>query len=349
VPARNPATPTEPLNWLALDIGGANIKVADGRGYGATEPFALWRDPERLANVLRNVIAGAPPCDQVAATMTGELADCFATKEDGVRHIVDALETAADGRPTRVYLHDGRLAVPRAAIEEPQLAAAANWHALAKYVSRFATTDSAILIDIGSTTTDIIPLVNGQPCAHGHTDIERLLSGEMVYTGVERSPVCAVVEYLPYREQWCPVAQEVFATTRDAYLVLEEVPEERDNSNTADGRPATREAAQARLARCLCADATAFSLADAVAAAEIIRSHQVAKISVALTHIIGRLIHMPETMILSGSGEFLARRVLERIQLGSRLYSLSQELGPKLSRCAPAHALAVLAMEGNQE
>ncbi len=29
------------MNWLALDIGGANLKVADGQGFAASHPFAL--------------------------------------------------------------------------------------------------------------------------------------------------------------------------------------------------------------------------------------------------------------------------------------------------------------------
>ena len=35
--------------------------------------------------------------------------------------------------------------------------ASANWHALATFAGRYAPNGRAILIDIGSTTTDIIP------------------------------------------------------------------------------------------------------------------------------------------------------------------------------------------------
>jgi probable H4MPT-linked C1 transfer pathway protein len=334
------------VNWLALDIGGANVKVADGLEYCAIHPFALWREPQRLAEALRKVITGAPACDQIAATMTGELADCFNTKEDGVRFILQALTTAADGRSIRVYQTNGRLEPLEAAFCKPLLAAAANWHALACFAGRYAESGTALLIDIGSTTTDLIPLVNGRPQTVGDTDTERLLSGELVYTGVERSPVCSVLGYLPYRQQLCPVAQELFATTWDAYLTLSEVPEEPDNRNTADGRPATREASRARFARMICADTSVFEMADAVAAAEAIRRHQAARISVSVTQVVARLGHPPERIIVSGAGEFLARRVVERMNLSGQLISLASELGPSLSRCAPAHALAVLAREG---
>jgi (4-(4-[2-(gamma-L-glutamylamino)ethyl]phenoxymethyl)furan-2-yl)methanamine synthase len=334
------------MNWLALDIGGANLKAADGLGYCAIQAFPLWREPLRLAEVLRKVIASAPVCGYIAATMTGELADCFDSKEEGVAHILQAMSTAADGKSVLVYQTSGRLEPLESALRQPLLAAAANWHALARFAGRYAKSGTALLIDIGSTTTDVIPLVNGRPQTVGYGDTERLLSGELVYTGIERSPVCSVAGYLPYRQQLCPVAQELFATTWDAYLTLSEVPEEPDNRNTADGRPATRVASHARLARMICADVTMFEGADALAAAEAIRHHQTARIAAAVGQVVARLGQSPESIILSGAGEFLARRVIERMNLAGDVISLSAELGPALSRCAPAHALAVLAREG---
>jgi probable H4MPT-linked C1 transfer pathway protein len=334
------------VTWLALDIGGANIKSADGLGYCASQPFALWKEPARLGEVLRTVIARAPTCNRIAATMTGELADCFATKEEGVRHILASLESSADKLPIWVYQTTGCLEPFDNAQRLPLLVAAANWHALARFAGRFAQAGGAILIDIGSTTTDVIPVVDGRPKSQGLTDTERLLSGELVYTGVERSPVCAVVRHLPYRQQWCPVAQELFATTWDAYLMLSELPEEPENNNTADGRPATRASAHARLARAICADPATFDVAEALAAAEAIRRSQVAHIAAAVAQVSAKLGKPAETMILSGRGEFLARHVLNHMKLPSQIISLAETLGPELSRCAPAHALAVLAREG---
>src|SRR5688500_1600111 len=100
------------MNWLAFDIGGANIKVADGLEYCRSYALPLWREPARLAPQLRLAIAEAPPADRLAVTMTGELADCFASKAEGVQFIVSAAVAAADRRPVLVYLVDGRLAGP---------------------------------------------------------------------------------------------------------------------------------------------------------------------------------------------------------------------------------------------
>ena len=164
-----------------------------------------------------------------------------------------------------IYLTDGRFVPPAAAIAEPLLVAASNWHALATFAGRFAHRRSpAMLLDIGSTTTDLIPLVDGRPSTVGRTDPQRLASGELVYTGIERSPISRRVCAARGAAN-CPVAKELFATTWDAYLLLGELPEEPLSLHTADGRPATRACAADRLARMILADRTMFDDADALA------------------------------------------------------------------------------------
>lgn len=333
------------MNWLGLDIGGANLKAADGRAWTLVRPFPLWRRRHELANALAALLANAPPSNALAVTMTGELADCFTTKAEGVCAILDAVVAAAGGRTVWVYRTDGSWASPDQAAREPLLAAASNWHALARFAGRYAPDGSALLVDVGSTTCDVIPLVDGRPAAQGRMDPERLLTGELVYTGVQRSPICAVVDRLPWRGGSCPVAQELFATTWDAYLLLGDLPEEPQCTHTADGRPATKEAAYDRLARCICADRTMVSVDEALSLAAAIAEAQVRRIGRAVEEVVGRLPVPPRKAVLSGTGEFLARRVLERSQLAAGVLSLSERLGPAISCVAPAHALAVLARE----
>jgi probable H4MPT-linked C1 transfer pathway protein len=333
------------MHWLALDIGGANLKLSDGKGYADSCAFALWKEPQRLAQELRTLIAEGPASDHLVVTMTGELADCFDDKAAGVRFILQAMHDAADGRHTRVYLSNGTLVTPQIAQSKPQLAAAANWHALARFAGRYAKKGPALLMDIGSTTSDIVPLVDGVPVTQSQSDTERLLAGELVYTGIERSPVCALIESAPYRGQPCPLAQELFATTLDVYLILGDIAENAADVQTADSRPATKAAARNRLGRMICADGDQFNHRDAVAIAQAASQAQIAKLVVAAEQVIARLPAPPETIVLSGHGEFLARRVLEAMSLSPKLISLAKELGRSASRCATAHALAVLARE----
>src|SRR3569623_543095 len=262
------------MKWLALDIGGANLKAADGRGFAISHYFPLWQRPGELAHALQQLIAQSPSHDRIAVTMTGELADCYNTKAEGVRAILSAVASVSDKCDVFGYLVDGAFVSPQLAMEQPLLAAASNWHALARFAGRYAPQAGGLLIDIGPTTRDLIPLVVGEPVAQGRTDPDRMAAGELVITGVARSPVCAVANALPWRGKQVTTAQEVFATTYDAYLPLGALPEAPDSCLSADGRPATREAARDRLARSICADREVFDESDARAAATAIARAQ---------------------------------------------------------------------------
>ncbi len=336
------------MKWLALDIGGANLKAADGEKFAFIQPFPMWKLHDQLTEALRALIAQLPKVDHLAVTMTGELADCFNTKSEGVAYILNALQAAAGGRHTRVYLTSGMLVTVMVALRQPLLAASSNWHALARFASRFVGDGCGLLIDIGSTTTDVIPLIDGQPVTMGRTDPLRLSNGELIYTGVERSPVCAIASWIPWRGKKCPLAQELFATTWDVYLTLGDLPEEPHSTHTADHRPATKEAARDRLARAICADREMFTEEDARIAAEAVASAQLKKIVSLAKNVTERLPDKPHTVVISGRGEFLARRLVAELGIEAKIISLSGELGPELSTCAAAYALGVLAQEGTK-
>jgi hypothetical protein len=333
------------MQWLAMDIGGANLKVADGLGYAESFGFALWREPSHLAYELRTLMARAPSCDHLAVTMTGELADCFETKREGVNFILQAIQEAADGRHTRVYTTEGTFVTPQVALQRPRSVAAANWHALARFAARFAKGAPALLIDVGSTTCDVVPLPSGEPANGELTDTQRLLRGELIYAGIERTPICSLIQEAPYRGQSCPVARELFATTRDVFLLLEDLAEDPTSRETADGKPATKAAAQARLARMICADVEDFSQQDAVVFAEAVSESLVQLVASRITQVLAAARFGPQVCVLSGHGIFVAWKALERLRIPARQVSLEREVGREVSRCAPAHAIAVLARE----
>jgi probable H4MPT-linked C1 transfer pathway protein len=327
-----------------LDIGGANLKVADGLGYAVTEPFRLWLHPDQLAYRLRSLFANAPAADCLAITMTGELADCFVTKAEGVAAIVDAVRQSADGRIVQFYRADGRFVSADQAVCEPDEVASANWHALARFAAS-QVERHGLLVDIGSTTTDLIPLMDREPVATGTTDLQRLIHSELVYSGVWRTPVASVVQSVPWRSERCPVAQELFSTMIDVYLTLGEIAELPEDNNTADGRAATKAAARDRLARMLCTDRREFTDEDATRFSRAAADNQFRMIAGAAKAVIRRLPSDPEVVITSGFGEFLARRIASTAFPDAEIWSLSEHAGSAVSICAPAHAVAVLARE----
>lgn len=202
------------------------------------------------------------------------------------------------------------------------------------------------MLDIGSTTTDIVPIDGGRVRAGGVTDTDRLLAGELVYTGIGRTPICAVTRSLLWRGKSCPLAAEVFSTTADVYVMLQEIRERPDCFNTADGRPLTREFARERLARMFCADSTAFSEEDAMHAASQVRELQNAQIGQAITQVVGRMDCKPRSVVISGTGEFFGAQLARDWFIRAKVVFLSDEFGETASECGPAHALASLARDG---
>lgn len=332
---------------VGLDIGGANLKAAHAEGVALTRPFAVWKSPEKLAAEIGRLLMSFNKPDAIALTMTAELADCYRTKREGVLAVIAAVEQAAGSTPVHVWQTNGRFVTPAEARTAPQLVAAANWHALATFVGRLAPTGPSLLIDIGTTTTDLIPLCDGVPTPAGRTDRERLQSGELVYTGVKRTPICAVVARAPYRGRNCPVAAELFATTLDVYLALGNLREDSADTETADGRPATRSAARDRLARCLCCDATEFDDADMHEMAQAIAAAQGRQIAHGLEVVLTAQRRVPERLLLSGAGTFLAEQTLAEVSAlaAAERIKLSDRFGPLIAEAACAFALARLAVE----
>ena len=332
---------------LAFDIGGANIKAANGLGWVHSEPFELWRRRSDLPAVLSAIIAARAPC-RVVATMTGEIADCYSSRHEGVADIVGSLTaavraTAGSTCPVGIYLVDGTIVPPEEALRRPLAAAASNWHAVARLAATLVTADRAFVIDIGSTTTDIVPLVDRRPAATGHDDVTRMATGELVYTGVERTPVASIVRSLPWRGHLHPVASELFAQALDVWLLLGELPEDAHATHTADGAPATRAAAQRRLARMLLADPAEITDVEAIAMAAWCADRQSRQVSRALARVATVRGWRPRSVVLSGHGGCLARRALARLGWDIDIVSLPDSLGADVSRAAPAHALAIIA------
>lgn len=321
---------------LGLDIGGANLKAATDAGKALTRPFPLWKHPEQLGKRLRALRAALPEHDRLAVTMTGELCDCYANKREGVCSILHGVEEAADGLPVQVWTTRHGLVDLEQARAEPLTAAAANWLALAHLAARCIGDGPALLVDCGSTTTDIVFLDGGEPRPRGTTDCARLASGELVYAGVRRTPVCAVLGM--------QVAAEFFATMLDVYLMLGLIPEAPHDTGTADGRPATVGQAHARLARLRCADADDFSEAEARALARQALDVQVEHTARAVDRVLADR-PPPGCLVLAGSGEVLGRQVRDRHpRLASiPVRSMAAELGPSLSEAACAYAVARLA------
>lgn len=330
---------------IGFDIGGANLKAAHANGVARSIPFPLWQTPEKLPDQLSRLLHELPSSDILAVTMTGELADCFATKAEGVRRILDSIDSIANHREVRVWSTEGRFVSATEAAENPLAVAAANWHANATWWGESRQIESGLLIDIGTTTTDIIPIQSQKPATLGLTDVTRLQAGELLYTGASRTPICAIVQQVPFHNEMLPVAAEWFSTSLDVALILEEIEESPSDCDTANHRPATREAAWDRLARQICCDRTECTFEDAIEIARFVRKQQLAQMQIPLERVVERHTERKfSEVLISGSGQYLARPLLPNIPSleSTPVIDLGELLSEDLASAACAYAVAKL-------
>lgn len=325
---------------IGLDVGGANTKAVwmDGRERRVlSRPFEVWRDRDALAAMIREVVAGvAPePAEAVALTTTAELSDAFRTKREGVEFVLEAVEAALDGPRLLAFTTTGEL-VPfdEARARAPEVAAA-NWLASALAVA--ALHPEALMVDVGSTTVDVVPIAAGRVIAAGRSDLDRLLAGELVYTGALRTNLAAIAPEVPVPGGSCPVASELFAISADVHLILGHLAPAEYTCPTPDGRPATVEFARERVARLVCADAEQLAVEEIDAIAAFLHAEQVRRIEAAVQRVGARLEGDPAVIPL-GSGAFLAREAAKR--LGRAVAELPWDAAER--DAAPAAALAEL-------
>ncbi|MFN7890501.1 MAG: hydantoinase/oxoprolinase family protein [Pirellula sp.] len=354
--------------WIGVDIGGANLKAAHSSGWSKSISFPMWKQPETLAVGIAQLLEEAPAFVGVGVTMTGELADCFATRSEGVLHILEQTTLILPASMVRIYGVDGQWRTPSAAARVPWTVAASNWHALARVVGATYPKGMSLLVDIGSTTTDLIPIVDGNIAIEASTDSQRLQCGALVYTGIERSNVAAIVQRVPLYGSLCPVMNEYFAASRDVHIWLGDMPENDSDCDTSDGQPANRLGARHRIARVVGEDGSTLADEDIDAIASCVRREQASLIARAMQQVCtmsrsakgksksSKLASQrpgsipgecltPDRIIVCGHGSFLLEDALQIATWNIPKLEWSKMLGEGLSRCAPAYAIAVLAQE----
>jgi probable H4MPT-linked C1 transfer pathway protein len=333
---------------IGWDIGGVHLKAAraeDGRVTKAGQYASPLRSgTEHLLQAFARAGSEMGRADRHVVTMTGELADTFASRVEGVDH----LATLAARQLDNVSIYAGPVGCVRPADAHKHCAeiASANWHACAALIAR--KRNDALLIDLGSTTADIVPVRDGKVAARGYTDAQRLAAGELVYTGLVRGFVMATASSAPLWGRWTPLINENFATMADVHRVLGTLPADVDLMATADGREKTIAASRARLARMLGADAPDADDATWRLVARWFAESQMRAITdAAMLVLSGGPPTSAIPIVAAGIGHSLIAEVAHRLGCSScnfdELIAVTPETRMAARHCAPAAALALLA------
>jgi probable H4MPT-linked C1 transfer pathway protein len=333
---------------IGWDIGGVHLKAAraeDGRITKAVQYVSPLRaGTDRLLHAFAEARTAMGRADRHVVTMTGELADTFASRQDGVTQLA-ALATSELGEIS-IYAGPAGFVAPRDAPAHTTDIASANWHASASLIARERR--DALFIDLGSTTTDIIPVADGKIVAHGYTDSQRLAAGELVYTGLVRGFVMATASRAPFRGVWTPLVNENFATMADVHRILGTLPTGVDHMATADGREKTIEASRARLARMVGSDAADADDGTWTALARWFAEAQIRAIADAAALVVsGGGLTATSPVIAAGIGLDPIAEVAGRLGHACLTFDALLDVAPDMRlavcHCAPAAALAALA------
>lgn len=334
---------------IGWDIGGAHLKatrVEDGSVTDVRQTqLPLWLGMKHLRKAFRDLNDAVGSADRHAVTMTGELVDLFSSRREGV----DALVTEARRSLTGdVAIYAGRAGFCRpedAALHHDDIASA-NWHATANFLAR--TVGEAILVDMGSTTTDIIPLTGGKVASRGYTDAERLTTGELLYTGAVRTPLMALADKIPFKGHWYGVTAEYFATMADVNRLLGRLDESADLYPPADGKGKSNAESIVRLARMVGSDMTDATEEQWTRLAAAFAERQMRLVQDAFELAAGAADITPSaTIIAAGAGRGsigeLARRAGRPVRDIAEIFPAGNDAIQRLAAaCAPASAVALI-------
>ena len=338
---------------LGWDIGGAHLKVAaidrKGRVLQAVQlPCPLWLGLEHLDRAIAAALAEMPGAGLHAVTMTGELTDLFGNRAQGVRTIISRFTRQAPANLTYIYAGPAGFLAPKNAAMNTEAVASANWAASAQLVASLLP--DALFVDIGSTTTDLVPIRDGVMRIRGLCDADRLAYEELVYTGVVRTPLMALADRIPFDGQWIPATAEYFATTADIYRLTGELPEGADQLPSADNGGKTVRASARRLARMIGRDLESAPLAQWKQCARQLADLQLWQIRQACERVLSRTVAVDRSPVVgAGTGRFLAKKLATQLGRRYRDFDSLIEVAPSAaswtSSCAPAVAVALLAQK----
>lgn len=336
---------------LGWDLGGAHLKAAavdrSGKVLWVRQlPCPLWLGLEHLDRAVASVLEEQASARWHAVTMTGELTDFFKNRAQGVTGMLSRFGKHVSARRTLVYAGMSGFFTPQRAAKNPEAVASANWAASAQLVA--SRVPDALFVDIGSTTTDIVPIRDGKLAVRGHSDYERLACEELVYTGIVRTPVMALAERIPFEGNWIAPMAEYFATTADVYRLTGELPEGADQLPATDNGGKTVRDSARRLARMIGRDLESAPLFAWRQCAIYLAELQLWKICQACERILSRAeVARRAPLVGAGVGRFLVKKLAA--QFGRRyrdfngLVDSAPDVASWASSCAPAVAVAVLA------
>jgi probable H4MPT-linked C1 transfer pathway protein len=321
---------------LGLDIGGANTKAVliefsnskIKRSFSYIEYFPFWeKNLNQIPELFRKIIGKLVFKNEftidnvnfISIAITAELSDAFQTKREGILTIINALEQIFDKEKMFFINTKNKFISFDQVKSDPISVAAANWVSTSLFLGKFIP--KCILIDAGSTTIDVIPILDSVPVSRGKNDVERLENRELIYTGGLRATIPSITHFVPYKDKMVRISFEKFALVSDVHRILNNISETEYINDTADNRSKTLNNCYARLARMICMDLESISRNELDEIAKFIYDKQINMILNDVKEFMSNLNHrLPEynqdsIFVITGlSAGFLIKEVLRKLE-----------------------------------
>ena len=334
------------------DVGGAHLKVAKATGPAHVAqvvqlPCPLWKGLDQLhgsIDLVREQFDFSH--SMLVITMTGELVDHFDSRKEGIGKIAEMIGQRFRENEILYFAgHEGLVHMNELG-SLPAQVASANWLASGSYIA--TRLKDALVIDIGSTTTDVISIRDHHVVNEGYTDSERLHARELVYCGIVRTPVFALCSAAQVGGRLIPPMNEYFANSADVYRLTGELPSYADTGRTPDGRGKDQISSAVRLARMFGHDATTEQQDMWKAVAAYVREQQIQIILDACRKQMLRTgLGLDAPVAGAGAGRFLVREISRRlnrryVDVADLFEHEGAEDGLNAGDCVPAASLACL-------
>ena len=222
------------IQYLGLDIGGAHIKVV---GLNATRQIVLvkymkcyfWNKSEDFLTFVKQINKYINKQTLIGITMTAELCDSFKTRKQGF----DVVSRYCKELKNDFFFYSlGKSPFIKKA--EYKNVVSMNWHAIGSYVSHEIT--NCIIIDFGSTTTDLICIKNKKIKNIHFDDFSRLNNSELLYSGLVRTPIFSIINEVKIDDKTFKIIPEFFSNMGDIYRISYSQELCHDIDDTADLR-----------------------------------------------------------------------------------------------------------------
>ncbi len=332
------------ISYTGWDVGGAHLKAAKlvaDTSFSLVKQLhcPLWQGMSNLEQAVDTVLRSTDSeGNRHVVTMSGEMADCFPDRNAGVRAILSCL-CGHLGSEYAVYSCRSGLLDRAEAVKRTAEVASANWHATGSMLA--GKLHSGLLVDVGSTTTDLVPFANAKVTTTAENDSQRLACGELLYTGVVRTSLLSLAGSCFFMGSRMPLVAEAFATMSDVWRILGDLPATADQCPSCDGAPKTKSGSARRLARMFAQDYDGdFQKWHAVATFFArVQTHRIKRAILALSVRPRTAENAP--LVGAGTGRFLVRRIAQEIGRAYLEFSDCVSAGRLQSERVSEHASAV--------